>query len=129
MPHTTAPGRRRGLECGSRTGTRQTVEQQLLLLLLLYMYAHTHDARCRDVACDVQVQRMYVGVTSCRHCQVLTRTGYYYCLGVIICIWYGRTLLVTVTKWTPRGKRDASVKMDSTDLLWYIPVTQHAEHS
>ena len=25
---------------------------------------------CRDVACDVQVQRMYVGVTSCRHCQV-----------------------------------------------------------
>ena len=25
---------------------------------------------CRDVACDVQVQRMYVGVTSCRRCQV-----------------------------------------------------------
>ena len=26
---------------------------------------------------------------------------------------------MTVTKWTPRGKRDASVKVESTDLLWY----------
>ena len=32
---------------------------------------------------------------------------------------------MTVTKWTPRGKLDASVKMESTDLLWYIPVTKY----
>ena len=75
---------------------------------------------CRDVACDVQVQHVYVGVTSCRHCQVDShRVLFGRIICMYVCIWYGRTP-VTVTKWTPRGKRDASVKkVESTDCLWY----------
>ena len=80
---------------------------------------------------------MYVGVTSCRHSQV---DAHRVLFGRIICMYVymvfgmdgGIPPVTVMTKWTPRGKRGASVKMESTEedilLTVYIPV-MHAEHS
>ena len=69
---------------------------------------------CRDVACDVQVQRiMYVGVTPCRHCQVDAHR-----------VLFGRIICMCVLVWEDTSDRDQVDASRKTTYI-HIIVVQH----